>query len=76
MSGVNKFNGKSQGKSIMPSVEKLSNVLDDRKEAVVITPLLERKSLTTDVDRGTGELKDMKEAVVTIRRKDLDNLEG
>ena len=43
---------------------------------MVITPLLERKSLTTDVDRGTGELKDMKEAVVTIRRKDLDKFKS
>ena len=41
-----------------------------------MTPLLEKKSLTKDVDKGTGELEDIKEAVVTIRRKDLDKFEG
>ena len=35
----------------MSSVEKVSNVLDDRKEAVVTTPLSENKSLTKDVDK-------------------------
>ena len=57
----------------MSSVDKFSNVLDDRKEAVVTTPLLEKKSSTNDVDKGTGELEYMKEAVVTIFGKDLDN---
>ena len=41
-------------KSIMSLVDKVSNVLDDRKEAVVTTPLLENKSLTNDVDKGTN----------------------
>ena len=60
----------------MLSVEKVSNVLDDRKQEVATTPLLENKSLTKDVDKGTGELEYMKEAVVIIRRKDLDKFEG
>ena len=60
----------------MSLVEKVSNVLDDRKEAVVTTPLSEKKSLTKDVDKGTGELEDMKEAVVTTRSKYSDKFEG
>ena len=56
----------------MLSVDKVINVLDDRKEAVVTTPFPEKKSLKNDVDKGTGELEDMKEAVVTIYGKDLD----
>ena len=60
----------------MSLVEKVSNVLDDRKEAVFTTPLSEKKSLTKDVDKGTDESEDMKEAVVKIRRKDLDKFEG
>ena len=35
-----------------------------------------KKSLTKDVEKGTDELEDNKEAVVTIRRKDLDKFEG
>ena len=42
-------------KSIMLSVDKDSNFLDDKKEAVVTTPLSENKSLTKYVDKGTGE---------------------
>ena len=60
----------------MSSVEKVSNALDDRKEAAVTTPLSENKSLTKDVDKGNGELEDMKEEVFKIRRKDLDKFEG
>ena len=56
----------------MSSVEKVSNVLNYRKETVATTPFSEKKSLTKDVDKVTDELEDMKEAVVTIRRKDLD----
>ena len=44
----------------MSLVEKVSNVLGDSKEAVVTTPLSENKSLTKDVDKGTGELEDIK----------------
>ena len=54
----------------MQSAEKEINVLDDKKQAVVTTPLSENKLLTKDVDKGTDELEDMKEEVVTIRRKD------
>ena len=82
----------------MSSVEKVSNVLGYKKEEVVTTPLLEKKSSTKDVDKGTDELvdtpllekksstkdvekgtdklADMKKAVVTIRRKGLDEFEG
>ena len=49
--------------------DKVSNVLDDRKEAVFTTPLPENKSLTKDFDKSTGESEDTKEAVVTIHRK-------
>ena len=38
-----------------------------------MAPFLEKKLLTKDVDKGTSELKYMKEAVVVIRRKDLDH---
>ena len=100
----------------MLSVDKNSNVLDDKKDAVVTMPLSEKKLLPTetfttidevhkrtekfttsqqvvkgndevhkrteyisineDFDKGTEELEDMKEAVVTIRRKDSDKFEG
>ena len=39
---------------------------------MVTTPLLEKKSLTNDVDKGTEELEDKKEEVVKIYRKDSD----
>ena len=58
------------------SVEKVSNVLGDRKEEVATTPLLEKKSSTKDFDKGTDELIYMKKAVVTIHRKGLDQFEG
>ena len=47
-------------KSIILSFDKVSNVLDYRKEAVVTMPLSDNKSLTKDVNKGTGELEDMK----------------
>ena len=59
----------------MSSVEKDSIVLDDKKEAVVMTPFSENKSLTKDVDKGTEELEYMNEEVVTIRTKDSDNFQ-
>ena len=107
---------KVKERSIILSVDKYTNVLDDKKEAVVMTPFSEKKLLTTkkvttsdevhtrtdniktseevvkvtdevhkrtekiiakeDVDKGTEKLEDMKEALVTIRRKDLDKFEG
>ena len=44
----------------MSSVEKVSNVLDDKKEAVVPTSLSEKKSLTKYDDKSTDELEYMK----------------
>ena len=61
---------------MMLSVEKISNVLGDRKEEVVTTPLSKKTSSTEDVDKGTGELEDMKNAVVTISSKGLYKFEG
>ena len=60
----------------MSSVQKVINLLDYRKEAVVTTPFLEKKSLKNDFDKGTEELEDTKEGVVTIHMKDLDKFEG
>ena len=45
---------KVKGKYIISSVEKVSNVLDDRKEAVVTTPFSENKLLTKYVNKGDG----------------------
>ena len=59
----------------MSSFWKVSNVSDDRKEAVVTTPFSEKESLTKDVDKGTDELEDIKEVVVAICRKDLYKFE-
>ena len=39
-------------------VDRISNVLGDRKEEVVMMPLLEKKPSTKDVDKGTYELAD------------------
>ena len=39
-------------------------------------PLMQNKSSTKDVDKGTDELADMKQAVNTICRKGLDQFEG
>ena len=100
----------------MQSVDKDTNVLDDKKEAMVMMPSPEKKLSTTEkvttsdqvhkrtdnvitiegvvkvtdefhkrtdktttneeVDKGTEKLGDMKEAVVTIHRKDSDKFEG
>ena len=100
----------------MSSVDKDTNVLDDKKEAVVTTPLSEKKVLTTEnvttsyevrkrtdniktredgdkgndevnkhtdnittsegVEKGSKKLENMKEALVTICRKDSDQFEG
>ena len=60
--------GKAKVKYIISSVEKFRITLDDRKEAVVTTPLSEKKSSTNDVDKGNVELEDMKEAVVFPRK--------
>ena len=39
----------------MSSNERVSNVLGDRKEEVVMTPFSENKSSTKDVEKGTDE---------------------
>ena len=43
----------------MSSHEKVSNVFGDRKESVVTTPLLEKKSSPNFFDKGTDQLVDM-----------------
>ena len=40
----------------MSSVDKVSNGLGDRKEEVVATPFLEKKSSTKDIHEGNNEL--------------------
>ena len=40
----------------MSSNKKVSNVLSDREEEVVITQLSKKKYLTKDVEKGTAEL--------------------
>ena len=77
---------------------KVSNVLGDRQEEGVTTPLsehksstkyveegtdvleymplMENKSSTNNVDKGTDELADMKQSVVTTRRKGVNQFEG
>ena len=50
--------------------------VDEGTDELVYIPLMEKKSLTKDVEKGTDELVDMKQAVVTIRRKVLDKFEG
>ena len=52
--------------------DKFSNVLGDRKEEVSITPLLEEKSSTKDVDKGTDELADMPLLKRKYLKKDVD----
>ena len=42
----------------MSSVDKFSNCLCDGKEEVLTTPLLEKKSFTKDVDKGTDKFSD------------------
>ena len=60
----------------MSLVQKVSNVLDGRKEAGVKTPLSDNKSLKKYVDKGTDEQEDVKESLFTIRGKNLDKSEG
>ena len=43
---------------------------------MVTTPFSENKSPIDDVDKGTNELADTKNPVVTIHRKGLDKFEG
>ena len=55
----------------MSSNDKFSNVLGDRKEEVVITPFLEKKILTKDVDKSTNELADMPLMEKKYSKKDV-----
>ena len=57
-----------ENKSSTKDIEEVTDELADM-------PLLEKKSSTKDVGKGTDELVDTKKAVVTIRRKGLDNFE-
>ena len=60
----------------MFSVEKVSNVLGDRKKVVATTLLTAKKSLKKDVGKGTGEVEYTKDTLITICRRDLDQFEG
>ena len=56
----------------MSSNEKVSNVLGDRKEEVVTTPLSENKYSTKDVEKGTDKLADMLLMEKKYSTKDVD----
>ena len=56
----------------MSSVEKVSNILGDRKEEVATTPLLGNKSSTKDVNEGTDELVDTPLLEKKSLTKDVD----
>ena len=56
----------------MSSVEKVGNVLGDRKEEVVPTPLSENKLSTKDVDEGTDELADIPLMDMKYSTKNVD----
>ena len=61
-----------------PLSEKISSTKDVEEgtgEFLDMT-LIDNKSSTEYVEKGTDELADMKQAVVTIRRKCLDQFEG
>ena len=61
-------------------VHKCTEKFKTSKEVVKGTDEVQKRTanITTneDVDKGNGNLEYMKEAVVTIRRKDSDNFEG
>ena len=50
----------------MSSVEKDTNVLDDKKEAVVTAPLSEKKVLTTEKVTTSDEVQKLTEKITTI----------
>ena len=56
-------------KSLKKYVEKGTDILADM-------PLTEKKYSTKYVEKGTDEFTDMKQSVVTICRKGLDQFEG
>ena len=53
-------------------VDKVGNVLGDRKEEVVTTPFLEKKSSTKDVEKGTDKLSDTTLLGKKYLTKDVD----
>ena len=61
-----------------PLREKKSSTkdVDEGTDELADIPLMNNKSSTKDVDKGTDELADIKQAVVTIRKKGLDQFEG
>ena len=56
----------------MLSVDKFSNVLGNRKEEIVTTPFLEKKSSTKNFDKGTDELADTTLLEKKSSTKDID----
>ena len=54
-----------KGRSIMSSVDKDTNVLDDKKEAVVTTPLSEKKLFTTENVTTSDEVHKRTENIIT-----------
>ena len=56
----------------MLSVEKVINVLGDRKKEVATTPLLEKKASTKDVDKSNDELADTPFLEKRYSTKDID----
>ena len=72
MYGVNKFSGKGQGKihHVVVAEEKLT---PSPKKKIFTS---EKVTTSEEIYKGTKKLYDMKDVVVTIRRKDLDNFEG
>ena len=72
MSGVNKFFGEVQGKihHVVVSKEK---VMPFPKKKILTS---EKVTTSEEVDKDAKKLIYMKEAVVTICWKDLDNFEG
>ena len=55
-------------------VDKVGNVLGDRKEEIVTTALLEKKSLTKDIDKGNYELADTPLLEKKYSTKDIDTV--
>ena len=66
------FAVKGQGKIHHVAVD------EEKGNAIVKEKILTTEKVTTskEVEKGTKHLDDMKEEVVTILRKDLDNFEG
>ena len=72
MSGFNKFSGEIQGKFIMFLLPKKKVTPFPKKKLVTS----EKVTTSEEVEKGPKNLDDIKEAVLTIRVKDLDTYEG